>query len=281
MNAPIIKIEKDLAEALGFPEEISVNFLKNYTFNKKYSYLTSNDTISYSIEEKRIDLKEIHENLVEIYELNRTYKIRKFTVTKEDDILRIIVPSKIYDINYINYSRLNFLIDSLESHYRHTDYKAYGESYKIKNDPHSKDFKEIIVNKLREKILYHLNKLYTEFASKKKIIHNNLLELYEIDVSNLNVNVEDYIVKDKEPIVKKFNVNKLESYFERHSSIEELYEELQNKHCHCAKNFIYILNCISKIEKIVTFSQLIFDLNINDSFGPVKMRMIYESGLPF
>jgi hypothetical protein len=294
MNNPVIKIEKELAEILGFPEEPSVKFLKDYTIKTKPIETFKTDgkfnidltKCTYSIVKSPTMLENIYTNIYKLFTINEVVKTGDYTLSINDSEMDFSFNP--YKVNsktaYKNTFEDQMMDYTVMLHYKYTDYTAYSESYKIMNSVDSKDFKPIILDKFKEKINYNLNKLYTIFKSQRKVIWNNLIELCGFDTSNLNINIQDFTV-NKSPSLKKFKkyktLDNLDYIFDKMPNLEEIYDEINNsKYAHVIRIYIKLLNDISKTEKIVCFLQLIQDIDLY-LFGKKTINLLIDLGLPF
>jgi hypothetical protein len=287
MEDPAVKIDKSLAEILRFPEEPSVKFLKDYKITRKN--VTSTE-YQFIFENKPILLEDIYYNILNLSVFNKIFKSEDYDgkITLKDD--GIIFSFKIEDLSnskygkylYKNIHEIRYIIGL---HYKYTDYTAYSKSYKIMTSETSKDFKPIIMEKLREKIVYSLNELHKVFKRQSKVLWNNLIELFYFDVSNLNINIQDYTI-DKKSVLK--NIKKYETLeiFEdmvmKSNKLEDIHCEISgNKHVFIINKTINVLNKIAKIESIKCFLHLIEELEDFEDFGQKTVNLLTEIGLPF
>jgi hypothetical protein len=287
MNKPVVKIEKGLAEILNFPEEPSVKFLKDYTIKNESieEYDTTTPIVKiksikyvYSIVKIPILIENIHNNIYRLFVINELFKNRDYVLSTDEGKLKFTFneDKKIYHDYAIAYT--------VKLHYKYTDYNVYSESYRIANSPDSKDFKSIIIEKIKEKIYYCLNELNKIFKNQEKVIWNNLIELCGFDTSKLDINVQDFIV-DKTPLMKNFLKYKtrdsLEDVIYDKPRLEDIYQEINNSNYFYIINYyINLLNDVYNKGKIVCFLQFIKEINL-ESFGSKTVNLLIETGLPF
>lgn len=294
MDKPVIKIEKGLAEILNFPEEPCIKFLKDYNINccSIESIKTDGNfdidltKYIYSVTKNKVYLEDIYINICKLFILNEVFKTNDYTLSKDESKIDFrfnpykvkckIATKYIFEEHVTNYT--------VKLHYKYTDYKVYSESYRIMNSPDSKDFKPIIIEKIKEKIYYCLNELNTIFKNQRKVVWNNLIELCKFDISKLDINIKDFIV-DKKPMMKTFlkykSLDKLEDAIYDKPYIEDTYQETNNcNYFYIINYYIKLLDNIYGIDKIVCFLQLINEINL-DTFGQKTVNLLIETGLPF
>lgn len=273
MDLPIMKITKILAEALGFPEEPSMKFLRNYVFNMKIL----NNHYNFSIEKR--ELLKLKTNIFLLKSLDIIYNKERFITEKTEDVITFRIPITTFNSGLL-YIKRPYVENLVTYHYEYTNYRAYSKSYKILNSPDSKDYKPEIVQKIKEKIYHYLDKLNQIFKSQKKVIWNNLIELCDFDISNLDIDLNNYKV-DKPSMVKNFMKldYDLESVFEKKPELEKIYNDIvESKYFFSTKYYINLLDDVLKFDKILTYLQLIQHMN---SFGRKSAAIILETGLPF